>query len=274
MGVYGEGIVTDTYRLGDADFDESRARFYAMVYRHLRYVEGQPIAQSTPAKGKRKKAKQMMIAVTPSPGRDGQPYAESSYFTRENQRGSRNDFGDALEWLILRGKLMHGADGGNAEQARERGHSLAKRRAETADDLLRLMEKAELTPFRSPDYSSTPVSGGGPRHVGISKLVAQMRVQDIRRDVPPVLMALLERVLARNEHCWHNQPKRRQDEIFRAICLALDFAGWSMDRNHGRIDLYDKATADLCRRWPEAFEWLTDRRLRQTGTTTRRRRTA
>lgn len=269
--------MTDTFRSGDSDFEQVRSRFYGMVERHLRNVPDQPTSKR-PDKGnrKRKKAK-VEVSKKPEPGRDGQPFLESTWTTEEGPRGFRNDFGDALEWLILKGKLIHGADGDTGDQVRERRHSLANDRFKTADDLLQLLDAAELTPIRSPDYSSTPVSGGGPRFVGLSKMVAQMKVQDIRHDVPVAAMRLLEAILIGNRHVWHDRPKKTQEAIFKEICLAIDLVGWSMDRDRSmdqnraaHVDIYEKATADLIRRWPEVFDWIVEKRLRSVTHSARR----
>jgi hypothetical protein len=62
--------------------------------------------------------------------------------------------------------------------------------------------------------------------------------------------------------------------IFAEIRTALDFARWSLDRHPGPIDIHERDTAELIERCPEAFEWLTMRRLKGATLAARRLKTS
>lgn len=245
--------MSDTYRLGDADFDFIRTRFYDMAERHLRNL---PATPSTPLK-KQKKAKGPIAAPVEIDGRpvEIEKYGDGTKDTK------RDNAADALNWLIVKGHLNSKMDGPRSDAALERAWSDGNARRTTADELVLLFERAELTPLRSPDLEGTPGGSFGPRFVGLSKLVSQMIVQDLRRDMPPALMALLERVLLGNEHVWHGREKKQQARIFQDVRLALDFAAWGLAR-HGGVAAQEKAKAHLCQKWEVAGEWFRTKTLR------------
>lgn len=276
--------MSDTYRLGDPDFDAmradfyercryhfadrpeivppvvqddiaaTRARFYDMVERHLRNL---PATPSTPAK-KQKKAK--APAVVEQKVIDGRP-VEIEKYGDGTKDTKRDNAADALNWLIVKGCLNSRLDGPRSDAALERAWSDGNARRNTADELVDLFEKAELTPLRSPDLGGTPGGSFGPRFVGISKVTAMMMVQDLRRDMPPALMTLLDRILLGNEHVWHGKEKKQQARIFQDVRLALDFAAWALARQDG-VGAQEKAKQVLCQKWELAGEWFRTRSLR------------
>jgi hypothetical protein len=277
-----------TYRLGDPDFDAireafydrcryhfggptsivppivqddlaaERARFYDMVRRHLADL---PLTPTVKRKGKTKPAQ------APSPGRDGQRYEKVRVSLVQDK--ARNDATDVLTWLSYKHKLNSEIVPPITDQKRDAAFQDGRQRIDTANKLQALFQVAQLTPLRSPDPSEIGGGGFGPKFIGEAKLRAMLTVQDLRTDIPESCMVLLEQILLENrlERATSSRDEKR---IYQQVRMAIDFAFWSFERTRPGIDPYDKASTELCRRWPQAFEWITGRRL-QTVTVAMRR---
>lgn len=202
------------------------------------------------------------------PGRDGERYDRVKISTAKDE--SRNDATDVLTWLAVKGKLNSEIQPPRTDKKVEIAWSEGRERQNTAAKLQEAFQKAELTPLRSADPAA--IGGGGSfdsRFVGVSKLEAMYDIQCLRDDIPQPCMAMLERILLGNrlDRVKGGAAERR---LFNQIRMSIDFATWSMDRSRPDVDPYDKASAELCRRWPDAFEWITIRRLRRGGVMTKR----
>lgn len=104
--------------------------------------------------------------------------------------------------------------------------------------------------------------GFGPRKISIATIVAQMERGDLRADIPPALMSLLERIILGNEFAWEScRTKPERETVFQSIRLALDFAHWSFCRRESVVG-GEKAKAELIERWPVAGEWFRVGKLR------------
>lgn len=234
--------------------EEARAKFYDMVRKHL--------SQEEPPAPKKGKAKPKMEA-TPTEI-DGRPIDRQKY-GNAGIASYRNQASDAMTWLILNKHLISKVEWPRTEEKLEQAWSEGNARHTTAQELEKLFEKAELTPLRSPDLGGVPTNGFGSRYVGVSKLVSQMIVQDLRRDMPPALMSLLERILVKNEHPWHGLSKKAQDAVFEQVRMALDCAGWvlmKIDAGKAGEAAVERARLAICRRWPALDEWFYHQRLR------------
>lgn len=276
----------DCYRLGDPDFDRRRERFYA----NMDYALREPPALVLPLIAfygfepetvKRRAAfyadcarvfgwKEWELDPEPyspptaNPGRDQQP-REVQKYGNAGIASYRDQASDAMTWLILNKHLNSKVDWPRTDEKLEQAWSEGNARHTTAQELERLFEKAELTPLRSPDFGGVPTGGFGSRYVGVSKLISQMVVQDLRRDMPPALMALLERILVKNEHPWHGLKKKAQDAVFEQARMALDMAGWvlmKIDAGKAGEAAIERARVAIARRWPALDDWFYQRRLR------------
>jgi hypothetical protein len=254
--------VTDTGRYGDPDFDVIRERFYGMVARHLSDCEPTP---SQPRKSKKKRGKEK--AASKLVVIDGRPVEIETYGDGVKDT-KKNSTADALQWLIDNGHLKspvpHGVSLNERDRLLEIAYAESNARITTATDLGRFFEKAELTPLRSPDFEATPGGGFGSRYVGVTKLRCMGIIQDVGRDIPPHCMAILEAVICRNEFPWLGKPKQEGQRILQMIRMALDFAAWCFDRAIDGPDrrIVDcKATVQIMRRWPEARDWITAKKL-------------
>jgi len=234
--------MADTYRAGDADFDVIRSRFYAMVRRHL----AEPVSIRKTA------------ATAPSgPGRDGVPI-EIEKYGDPRIASYRDNAADALGWLAMKGHMNSRIVGDRTDRLMEIAWAEGRARITTATMLSDLFERAELTALRSANLEGISGGGFGPRAVHHTKLEAMMAVQSIRSDIPPACMAIIEAVISRNQSPWLGQGKAAQAKIFEEIRRAIDFATWSIERSHRRPSIDDE---ELIRRWPEALDWITARRL-------------
>lgn len=244
--------MSDTYRAGDEDFDWLRARFMDMVRRHLSDCE------PTPSKKGKKKPQPMKPAAKEPIVIDGRPVEVERYGdgTKDTRR---NNAADALEWLMMKGHLNSRIVGDRTEKAMEIAWAEGRGRINTATRLAAIFEKAELTPLRSPDFEAVPGGSFGARHIGASKFQCIAILADLGEDIPPSCMEILRAIICRNEFPWHGAGKRDEQRIMEQIRMALDFASYSLDRHHPRPEMTED---ELVRRWPEAAEWFTAKRLR------------
>ena len=174
----------------------------------------------------------------------------------------RNNTSDAMTWLINAGHMNSRIEGLRTDQKLEIAWSEGRTRIITADAIAIIFEKAEITPLRSPDPEAIGGGGFGPRKISIATIVAQMERGDLRADMPPALMSLLERIILANEFAWeYAKTKSDRESVFQSIRLALDFADWSMARRESVVS-GEKARAELVERWPVAGEWFRTRKLR------------
>lgn len=228
--------------------DEARAKFYAMVERHLSREEPKPLAAK---KGRKPKAESAPVVI------DGRP-VEVEKYGNAGIASYRNNAADALQWLIFKGHLNSRIDGPRTDKAMEMAWAEGRGRINTATKLAELFEKAELTPLRSPDFEATPGGSFGPRYVGNTKLSCMMAIQALRQDIPPACMRILEAIICRNEFPWHGKKKREEQRIYEGIRMALDFAAWSFGRHHPKAEMTED---EVVQRWPAAQDWFTARRL-------------
>lgn len=222
----------------------SRARFYAMCAREFGF-EGWCFNReesSEPIK----------------PGRDGRP-SEVEKYGSPGIASFRDNAADAMQWLILKGHLNSRVVGPHTDEALEIAWAEGRGRINTANELAELFETAELTPLRSPDLESVPSGTFGPRTIGMKKLQAMKAVQDLRRDIPPLCMGLLEAIICRNDFLWAGLPKKDAENLFQAIRASLDFAAWSLNQYNPRAEITEEV---MIQRWPWTEQWFIARRLR------------
>lgn len=279
----------DAYRAGDLDFERRRDRFYAGC--HYEFNEPPPLVVPLaaiyafdPETTKRRAefyANCSRVfgwgwaldvpdyqAPRSNPGREGQHYDRVKISTAKDE--SRNDATDVLTWLATKGKLNSEIEPPRTDRKLEIAWSEGRERQNTASKLQEVFQKAELTPLRSADPAA--IGGGGSfgsRFVAVSKIEAMRAIQDLRNDIPQPCMAMLERILVGNR-LDRTKGAAAERMLFNQVRMSIDFATWSMDRSRPDIDPYDKASAELCRRWPDAWEWITVRRLRRGGVMAKR----
>lgn len=197
-------------------------------------------------------------------GRDGRLHDRQKY-GEAGIHSYRDQASDAMTWLVLKKHLNSRVDWPRTEEKLQAAWADGNERHATAQELELLFEKAELTPLRSPDFAAAPSGGFGSRYVGVSKVVAQMKVQDLRREMPPALMQLLERILLKNEMVWHGLKGKARDGAIDNIRLALDFAGWALFKvaagQAGSAAVEARRLA-LCRKWPAADQFFYQQQLR------------
>lgn len=225
--------------------DEARAKFYAMAERHLSREEA-------PApKAKKSKPESAPVVI------DGRPVEIERYGDgRRDIR--RNNAADAMQWLIMKGKLNSTIHGIRTDKAMELAWAEGRGRITTATRLAEIFEKAELTPLRSPDFEAATGGSFGPRHIGVSKFRCIEIVAQLEGDIPPACMVLLRAIICRNEFPWFGIKPKNEQRVMESIRLALDFAAWSLDRHHPRAEMTED---EVVRRWPAAREWFVARRL-------------
>lgn len=245
----------DSGRYGDPDFDLVRSKFYEMAERQFANC---PLTPSVKPKGKGKKKQPAPEPVVI----DGKPVEREKY-GNPALNCERDNASDAMQWLVYRGHLNSRIEGDRNDAKLEIAWSEGNGRRTTADRLETMFQKATLTPLRSPDLEAIP-GGFGPRAVSTSKVTNMMMVQDVRNEMPPVLMKLLERILIGNEHVWHGLGKKRQAAVFEEIRLALDFAAWVLTKidagaaGHAQVE---KERQKLCQRWEWASEYFYQKQL-------------
>lgn len=231
--------------------EEARAKFYAMVERHLSREEA-------PAP-KAKKAKTESVPVVI----DGRPVEIERYGDgRRDIR--RNNAADAMQWLIMKGHLNSRIDGIRTDKALEIAWAEGRGRITTATRLAEIFEKAELTPLRSPDFEATPGGSFGPRYIGASKFRCIEIVAQLEGDIPPACMVLLRAIICRNEFPWLGLKPKNEQRVMESIRMSLDFAAWSLDRHHPRAEMTEE---EIVRRWPAAQDWFVARRLTESAVT-------
>lgn len=168
------------------------------------------------------------------------------------------DAAHALRWKpeLLNSEIAPPATDTKCDDAFYEGE--VRRRA--LDDLDRLFFGAELSPLRSVDLEAVPSGGFGPRIVSDYKLDCQRAIQDMRNEIPPAAMALIERVVVRGEFIWEVPSKKARIILLQELRMALDFAAWSLGLDgKGRPEM---TKDDLRRRWPEADEYFRQKILR------------
>lgn len=192
-------------------------------------------------------------ALEVKPGRDSAP-TEIEKYGHPGIASYRNNAADAMQWLIMKGHLNSRIEGPRTDKAIELAWSEGRGRINTATRLADLFERAELTPLRSPDFEAVPGGSFGPRYVGHGKLSCMKMIQDLRRDIPPACMAMIEAIICRNEFPWHGLSKKREQGVFQMVRMSLDFASWSLDKGKRGSEV---TREEMCRRWPQTLDWFT-----------------
>lgn len=176
----------------------------------------------------------------------------------------RDDAANAVQWLLDKGKLKPLVIGQPTDELMAESWSDVLSRLTVAQQLESLFDAAELSPVKSPDWESVPGGGFGPKNVPIRKIIAMRKVQELRHEMPPMLMSLIEQLIRENCHLWHGVQKSKQQRIFQDIRFALDFSEWALNKIE-RGEAGSRATENdrvaLCKKWPLAEDWFQRKRL-------------
>lgn len=239
-------LPSDTYRAGDKDFEKARALFYSRMAAEYGF-EG----WDAPAK--------TFVPVTGQPGRDGKIFEVK----KVGGRGSKtfwNAASGSIEMLergrLLNSKIEHPRTDRKMTIAMNEGQL----RIETGHRLRGLWEGAAIGGLKAVDFGAAPSGGFGPRHVSDHALDCQKIIRDLRNNLPPKCLQIIESVIIADEMPWLVQDRKKADRILQDIRYTLDFAAHQMgvDRK-GRAEI-DKP--ELCARWPEAAQFFYQRVLR------------
>lgn len=236
----------DTYRLGDPDFDRKRALFYARCARVFGF-EGWDFGES---------------AAEPAgkmPGRDGQAYRAEKY-GEKGIASYRNVFAGTVEMFESRSELLNSEiEPPHTDEKVDQAACEGSVRRRAARQFRDLFESAAMTPLRSPELDRVP-TGFGPRSPHDRALDAMATVREMRNNLPPLVMRLLEDVVIADQFMWLVDDRRRERAILQDIRMALDFAAYEMGVAYrGRQEI---RRDDLCRRWEYAREFFYQKMLR------------
>lgn len=237
-------------RFQTLDFDEMRDRFYDMVRRHLSYID-----DLTVAKGKKKDAPKPAKV----PGRDGNQERREKY-GEHGIHSYWNIGAGTVEMFERQSRLLDSKiEAPYTDQKRDQAAFEGNQRRRVARNLRELFEGADISPLRSADLD-TVFSGFGPRSPSDHALDCQKVIHQMRGDIPPGCMRMIESVIVRDEFLWENDDRKKEERILQDIRMALDFASWSLGSEvRGKREV---SRNDLCERWAAAREFFYQSQLR------------
>lgn len=285
----------DVYRLGDPDFDARREQFYE----NCRYAfTGEPVPAPVvlpliafygfERDTMKRRAefyancarvfgwkeweldKPEYAPHTGTPGRDGKvehrekygEAAKASYW--DHHAGTVELFerkADLLDSIIV---LPY------SDEKRDLAARDGNTRRRVARMVRDLFDGEMVSNMQSADLGGVPGGTFAGKVASDHALDCQAKVHQMRKDLPPRSMAILEDVIRREVFLWEVMTKTKDGElvpdrkkskrILQDIRMALDFAAWSLGASvKGREEI---SKAELCERWPTAVDWFYQQKLR------------